>query len=172
MFGTGELVVYGRSGICEVMDVTTIQMDGIPLDRLYYVLRPYKEKEGRIFAPVENQKTVMRKLITEKEARELIDLIPEMKELGITNDRLRENVYKECISSCQCEEWVRMIKTLYLRGKKRAEQGKKITGTDEKYMKMAESSLYAELSLALGIPEKGMSQYIGERVEILRQNAS
>ena len=43
--------------------------------------------------------------------------------------------------------------------------GKKITATDEKYLHMAEESLYAELSLALGIPENEMGAYITKQVE-------
>ena len=40
MFETGEYVVYGKNGICQVMGVTTMDMEGIPKDRLYYILRP------------------------------------------------------------------------------------------------------------------------------------
>lgn len=44
-------------------------------------------------------------------------------------------------------------------------QGKKITAIDERYLKMAEGSLYAELSIALGIPENEMEAYITNRLE-------
>lgn len=44
---------------------------------------------------------------------------------GIVNDKLREEKYKECIQSCDCRELIRIIKTVYLRDKKRMEQGKK-----------------------------------------------
>ena len=42
----------------------------------------------------------------------------------------------------------------------RLKQGKKITATDERYLRMAEGNLYSELSIALGIPESGMEAYI------------
>ena len=42
----------------------------------------------------------------------------------------------------------------------RLKQGKKITATDERYLRMAEGNLYSELSIALGIPESGMEDYI------------
>lgn len=53
MFRKGDYIVYGSTGVCEVLDVTTMQMDGIPDDKLYYVLRPYQKKESEIFTPVE-----------------------------------------------------------------------------------------------------------------------
>ena len=40
MFETGEYVVYGRTGICQVTGVTTMKMDGSSSERLYYILRP------------------------------------------------------------------------------------------------------------------------------------
>ena len=46
---TGEYIVYGKNGICQVMGVTTMDMEGIPKDRLYYILRPDGETEGTIF---------------------------------------------------------------------------------------------------------------------------
>lgn len=49
MFETGEYVVYGRTGICQVTGVTTMKMDGSSSERLYYILRPGGETEGKIF---------------------------------------------------------------------------------------------------------------------------
>ena len=46
----------------------------------------------------------------------------------------------------------------------RLKQGKKITATDERYLRMAEGNLYSELSIALGIPESGMEDYIMNQI--------
>ena len=45
MFETGDYVIYGHTGICQVMGTTTMDMDGIPKDRLYYVLIPILEQK-------------------------------------------------------------------------------------------------------------------------------
>ena len=51
MFEKGDFVVYGRDGICQVSDITTLEMDGVPKDKLYYILSPCKDKSGkRVFA--------------------------------------------------------------------------------------------------------------------------
>ena len=48
MFETGEYVVYGRTGICQVTGVTTMRVDGSSGEKLYYVLRPGGDiKAGR-----------------------------------------------------------------------------------------------------------------------------
>ena len=45
MFETGEYVVYGRTGICQVTGVTTMRVDGSSGEKLYYVLRPGGETD-------------------------------------------------------------------------------------------------------------------------------
>lgn len=86
MFETGEYVVYGRTGICQVTGVTTMKMDGSSSERLYYILRPGGETEGKIFTPVEGGKQVLRGIITKEEAEKLIDEIPSIETLSIENE--------------------------------------------------------------------------------------
>ncbi len=165
MFEKGEYVVYENSGICQVMDVTTMDMAGFPKDRLYYVLRPDGKKDGRIFTPVSNGKLALRRMMTPEEAEQLIQEIPDIEALGIPNEKCREERYKECIRSCECRELVRIIKTIYIRKKERISQGKKTTATDERYLKIAEDNLYSELSMLLGVPKNKMGSYIMGRLK-------
>ena len=39
MFETGEYVVYGRTGICQVTGVTTMKMDGSSSERLLLYIK-------------------------------------------------------------------------------------------------------------------------------------
>ena len=165
MYQIGDLVVYGRNGICEVADISTMKMTGIPKDKLYYILTPVKDKTGKICTPVDNVKVIIRPVISKKEAMELLRRIPAIEELWIPNEKMRESMYKESIRKCDCEEFIKIIKTLYIRKQDRIAQGKKITATDERYLKMAEGSLYSELSIVLGIPEEEMESYIQNFIE-------
>ena len=70
MYEVGDLIVYGRTGICEVTEITTLKMDGVPKDKLYYILRPVREKRGKVFTPVDNEKIVMRRVISKEEAED------------------------------------------------------------------------------------------------------
>lgn len=165
MFKKGDYVIYGSTGICCVMGVTSIDVDGIPKDRLYYILHPEGKPGSKVFIPVDNEKLVIRKVISKEEAEELIEEIPQIEILDISNDKLREEKYKECIQSCDCRKLIRIIKTIYLRDKKRMEQGKKATAIDERYLRLAEENLYAELSMLLGIPQNHMENYITSRIQ-------
>ncbi len=168
MFNIGEYIVYGTKGVCQVTDVTTMNLDGVPKDAKYYVLQPWNQNGSRIFVSVDNQKTIMRKTLTKEAAEELIEAIPDINEIWVDNDKVREEKYKECIRSCDCRELVRIIKTLFLRGEARLKAGKKITTTDERYLRLAEEHLYSELSVALGMPVDNVRQYITDKVESAR----
>lgn len=164
MFEKGDFIVYGATGVCEVKDVTTINMKGVSNERMYYILNPRHYKESKIFIPVDNEKTVMRSVLTKEEADELIDTIPDIEELWVGNDKVREEKYKETMRSCDCKDWIKIIKTLYLRKQERIAQGKKTTAMDEKYLRMAEDNLYTELSLVLDVPKEEMEEYIEKRI--------
>ena len=129
------------------------------------MLHPYAQKDGRIFIPVDNEKNVIRRILSKKEADNLIDDIPNIDGFWISNDKLREVKYKECIRSCECREWIRIIKTLYLRKQERLANGKKITAIDSRYFKQAEENLYSELSISLNIPKEEMEKYITDKIE-------
>ena len=40
MFEIGEYIIYGTKGVCQVMDITSMDMDGMPRDTMYYILHP------------------------------------------------------------------------------------------------------------------------------------
>ncbi len=164
MFEKGEFIVYGNAGVCEVRDITTLDMKGAAKNKLYYILSPRHHRDSKIFTPVEGNKTVMRAVLTKEEADILIDNIRDIEELWVSNDKLREEKYKETMRSCECRDWIRIIKTLYLRKQERIAQGKKTTAMDEKYLRMAEDNLYSELSVALGVPKEQMEEHIANRM--------
>lgn len=167
MFEKGAYIVYGTTGVCEVTDIKKMDMRGIPKDKLFYVLTPYNQKGSTVFTPVDSTKTVMREVLSKEQALELIDSMPEIEELYFANEKVREEKYKECVRSCDCEQYIRVIKTLYLRREEKLAQGKKFAATDERYLKVAEENLYSELSIALGMSKKEVQNYIEEKLGIL-----
>ena len=165
MFEVGEYIVYGCKGVCQVEEITHIDIPGSNKDRLYYILAPMDDRNGKIYAPTDNEKVAMRKVITEKEAKQLIEEMPQIEKIWVSNEKQREIKYKEALRTCDYRAWISIIKTLYFRKKERIAQGKKITSLDERYLKAAENELYSELSLTLGIPRGEMEQLICNRLE-------
>lgn len=165
MFEKGEYIIYGTKGVCKVADITTIDMEGATKDRLYYVLEPLGVSGSKVFTPVGNTKIIMRRILTKEEALHLIDGITNIGQLGVANDKQREEKYKEALKSCDCTEWVKVIKSLYLRKQERVSQGKKLTSMDERYLKTAEDTLFSELSIPLDISKEEMENFITDKIE-------
>lgn len=165
MFGKGEYIVYGTTGVCQVKDITSMSMDERQQEKLYYVLEPMGVSGSKIMTPVEGNKSVMRRILSREEAYGLIDKIQEVEELWITDDKQRELKYKEALKTCDCRQWIGIIKTLYFRKKDRMSHGKRLTEVDERYLKKAKENLYRELSIPLEIPTEEVEKFISERID-------
>lgn len=167
MFKKEDYVVCGNNGICKVADVTTLTMAGAPKNRLYYILKPVYSESSTVYIPVDNHKVALRAALSAKDAHALIKKMPSLDLVWVENEKQRELTYKECLKKNTCEDYVRIIKTLYLRKQNRLSKGQKMIGLDERYLKQAEDFLYGELAVALGIEKKEVEAYITEEIEKL-----
>lgn len=165
MFSVGEYIVYGTTGVCKVEAVGPMQMLGVSKEKLYYTLMPLYSKGSKVFIPVDNDKVVMRPVLTRDEAESLVKDIPSIELLWVADEKRREDIYKTALRTCDCREWIKIIKTLYLRKMSRIAEGKKVTVSDGKYLHMAEERLYEELALALGMNKEEVVEYITNHVE-------
>lgn len=118
MFQKGEYVIYGNNGICCVEEI------GIPVGtpmgrsgREYYTLTPVFGA-GIIYAPVDT-KVFMRPILTKEQAEHLIRQIPSIQEEDFEGQDVRvlSEKYKGCLDTHQCEDLVKLIKTVYMKEK-------------------------------------------------------
>lgn len=150
MFHVGDYIVYGSNGICRVEEITHPDIAGIDADRLYYVLVPEKTRDSRLFCPTDNSRVVLRSVISAEEADALMKEVKGIEPLQVESERMRDDSYKKAMKSCDLRQCVQVIKALLIRKQEREAHGKKVTVTDERYMKLAEDGLYSELALVLG----------------------
>lgn len=160
MLEKGELVVYGEKGICEVDGTTHLELRGADKNKLYYILIPLGERDTKIYCPVDNEKVPLRRPMNKNEAMKLIEELPELSELAVPQEKLREETYKAALRSLDCRQWASMLKTLRRRRRSRLIQGKKVTATDERYFRRTEEYLYSELAMALGKQKSEMEDFI------------
>lgn len=165
MFEIGEHIIYGNHGVCKVEDIGSLDISGIDKSKKCYTLQPVFSKASTLYTPVDNDKVFMRRVMTNEEALELIEQIPDIPLLWIENDKQREEAYKEALRNNDCTDWIKIIKTLYVRKQERMSQGKKLTFTDEKYLSIAQDCLYGELSIAMNIEKEEVENLINERLE-------
>ena len=164
MFQAGDVIVCGTHGVCRVEKVGPLSSAVADRDRLYYTLKPLYERGSVVFTPVDNEKMVIRPVISREEALRLIDGIRDAEALGIEAERKREENYKTALKSCRAEELVKMIKTINARKRSRAARGKKATDADSRYVKLAEDYLYGELAISLDLERDQVKAFIRERI--------
>ena len=148
MFENGEYVVCGSKGVCVVENITTLDIPGVDKERLYYILKPVYMASSTVYVPVDATKPEMRKVLSRTEADKLVKSIPSIPTILCTNEKMLEQEYKTCMRTNNCEEWVKVIKTIYLRRQARLEAGRKVTAVDTRFFKIAEDYLYGELRKA------------------------
>lgn len=169
MFQTGDYIVYGSRGVCRIKDIGTLDFLGKEKKKLYYTLVPYYVEGSVVYAPVESNGIVMRPIMSKEEVMELINEIPQIEELWIKDEKSRELAYKEAVKSCDSRELIRIIKTIYNRGKSRMAEGKRMTESDNKYFKLAEENLYAEMAVTLHMNKEDVKKFVIEHVKAVTQ---
>lgn len=165
MFMKNEYVFYASGGICRIEDVCLAPLDGMPQDRLYYVMHPIHDRNSVMYIPVDSDRVFLRRLMTREEAEELVERIPYITAINEPNSKLLREKYNEAMKTHEPMDWVRVIKTVYLRANEAGTPSRRISETERNFAETARKHLYSELSLALGVPENGMEQYITESVE-------
>lgn len=158
MFKKGNFVINVNNGICEISDIVTMNMSGS--DKEYFVLVPIDEQTAKVYLPVDIASQRIRLAMSKDEALNFIKEIKDIDEAYIENEKEREKIYKEAISSRDPKRLVGIIKTLYLRKQEREGAGKKNTAVDERYFKLAENHLHSELAFALSVDRSSITELI------------
>lgn len=149
MYQIGELVQYGNSGVCRIEEFVQ-DVPGLPKDTKCYLLIPVSGRDCRIYSPVDSGKVKMRRILSSEEVEKLMGDAPQIECLTIANEKQCEALYKEELYSIDCHRWVGLLKTLCARKNARIAAGKKVTATDERYLKNVEERLKEEFSVVIG----------------------
>ena len=161
MLKSGDAVVYKCRGVYKVADIGTLNFSFADRKKRYYTLQSIENSRDKAYIPTDDERNI-RKPVSREEALEVIGKLDDIETLGIKDEKLREQEYKNCISGYQPENWVRVLKTLYKRTKSRGS----ITSMDKKYQVLLEHALYSEFAFSLGIPKNEIPEFIrGQRKE-------
>jgi CarD family transcriptional regulator len=159
MYAIGDLILYGRSGVCRVTDITR------QADRDFYMLQPLYGNYT-ISIPV-TTKAYMRPIISKDDAARLIDTIPTVAAKPYHNRVLRELTghYEQSLKSNDCADLITLTMSIYEKKRNAESQNRRLGAIDEKYMKRSEELLFGELAAALGIEKDEVPGYIRRRLD-------
>lgn len=163
MFKIDDYVMYGTTGVCKVIDITKEKiMNNKIMD--YYVLSPIYSKNTIIKTPVGNKKVNMRTIISQEDVCTLIDNITNESIPWIDDEYERIEKFKSMIKSGDCENLIRIIRTVYFNVEYKKLIGNKVTKRGENMMDIAENMLNEEFATVLGILPDEVLQYIESRI--------
>lgn len=162
MYNKGDIIVYGKSGVCIVDDICEVEFG---IEGLCYKLRPYDDQQNVIYISVENDKILMRKLISAEKARDIIDQMGECPAVFPKNDKERAEFVRETLNSDDMSKWMQLLKGLYIEREKRMRMRKSLKYKDEKVFNFLENFIMGELSVALDIPQYKIYDMIAEKIK-------
>ena len=165
MFKVNDVVVYGTEGVCKIADIEEREFMGEK--REYFVLKPVVNSNSTYFAPIDNKKVLakMHKPLSKDEIDKLIDSMPSQNANWIANDNERKERYRSIISEGDRIELIKVIKAIFFEKKAREANKKRLTASDERFLKEAEQILHGEFKYVLNLNEEDLIAYISNRIE-------
>lgn len=165
MYNPGAYVMKVNEGVCQIVEIITMQDPGSAKGKDYYLLSPMEAPTVKVYVPVDRAEKSIRPVMSQEEAEVLIARIGEIQAAPLQDERHREQQYRQALHSGDPERLVAMLKQTYLRNHKRSQQGKKNTAVDSRFFQMAEDRLYAELAFALQTDRKGVCALIQTQIK-------
>lgn len=144
-YNTGDYVVCRSGGIWRVVcaDADTVW------------LIAHENRNGETKALSVNGDKIVRKIVSEEEILEVIDRVGFICTIQASGDKIRNELYREAMAKFDEIEWVRVIKTVYLR-----QQEKQPTAAELTYSEKAKSYLHGEISVLLKTPADKVEEAI------------
>lgn len=164
MFEVNDYIMYGMTGVCQVIDITK-EMFIDNLQKEYYVLKYLYANDTIIKIPTDNEKVPMRKILSKGELTTLIDSMPSSETIWIDDDRKRNEEFKSILKTGDIENLVKLIRSIYLEKEYKKSIGKKTYKIDDEIMQTAERLLNEEFATILNISPNEVTEYIVNHVQ-------
>ena len=164
MFEVNDYIMYGMTGVCQVVDITKERfIDN--LQREYYVLKYIYSNDTIIKIPTDNEKIPMRKILSKGDVTTLINNMPNSETIWIDDDRKRNEEFKSILKTGDLDNLVKLVRRIYLDKEYKKSIGKKTYKIDEEIMDLAERLLNEELATALDISPNEVATYISNHIQ-------
>lgn len=171
MYRKDQLVFYGNTGVCRVAGVAPLPQHKD--SRLYYTLIPLFSPFSETIQVSISSRAFIRPLISAAEARTFLDNVSDVYAAPFRSRDHKETVshYNQILNTHNCMQYLRLIKSIYLKMDENARMGKHISQTEQRYLKQAETLLFGELAAALGKDPSEIRMEVQQRLAEEKQLA-
>ena len=123
---------------------------------------------GEVYVITENgiaEKTdamtdIIREISTKEELSELMERMPYIQTIQAPNGKVRKELYEISMKKYDDVEWVKIIKSVYLRMEDR-----RFEEFEPEYMEKSKQFLYGEIAVRFKIPYDEVDSFVNETVE-------
>lgn len=164
-FAVNDHVIYGKSGLCFVKEIKTIQMSGTK--NQYYILNSVNGNEVTIYVPCSNETLVskMRRPMTKEEIDFLLSSAKGEEIKWIDNNNERNEYFHSITESDNYKDWILLIGCIYLKKQEKLANGKHLSSHDESTLKLVEKLIQDEFCYSLNLDKSQVSEYIKNKME-------
>lgn len=143
MLNKGDYVLRKTGGVWGVIDT--------PYNK--YTLKEIAKKTTETIA--EDSDDIIRKVKKQDDLTDVIERIPFISTLQASNDKIRIELYEEAMAAYDEIEWIKIIKTIYLR-----KQEKRLLKNELNYYIEAKRYFHGEIAAMMGIKYDEVEKYI------------
>lgn len=162
LFEEGDFIFYGSGGICRVESVCEMPFEGAKEGVPYYILHTLSEPKQTIMNPIDNDRVLMRAVMTADEAKNVLDSLPSAVPFEAPNAKALREQYITAIKSADPREWARVLVTYESRRRKTEAKLARVTEAERGFYNQAFSLLSAEAALVTGTAIQSIMAKIAE----------
>ena len=163
MFKINDSVIHCREGLSTIIAMNN--MNG----RDYFLVRSNQASAETIYVPVETAPNIIRPIMNEKEADEVLRYIKGIEKEFNSNTKQRRDAYKRRLSSGDVKEIAYLYRQLYfyelIGGENNTEI--KLGPVDIDMLSYAKNMLFDELAISYKIDRNGVETFIEKRIKKL-----
>lgn len=120
----------------------------------------YMITEKGIKQKPDTEERIIRETSTKEELEELIERMPYIQTIQAPNGKVRKELYELAMKAYDDVEWVKVIKSVYLRMKDR-----RYEDFEPGYMEKAKQFLYGEIAVRFVLPFNDVEHFVNEAIK-------
>ncbi len=166
MFNKDDLVINKKGQVCKIIDILFDYNVGMGKND-YYVLVPYSSLDNQVtkyFIPADRV-GIIRAILTKKEILKLIDSIPTIEEIWITNPKIRKAKFRELYDKGGPTDTFRLIKSIESKKVELEKNNKVLSFTDENFLREIKNNIFQEMAIALKMDVSEIENFIKKRLK-------
>ena len=155
MFKVNDKVIHAREGLSTIVNITTMG------DREYFVIHANRGGGENIYVLTNNTSNIIRPIMDEQAAREVIKYMKTVVAEFISNTKQRRDQYKKRLLSGNVLDLAYLSRQLYFYNYYNANgQPIKLGPTDVQMLKDAEMILFDEFALSFNKPREEVINFV------------